>query len=32
VGCAWHVARRRCANGIVLGFHSAGRLREALAE
>lgn len=31
-GCAWHIARRRCANGIVLGVHSAGRLREALAE
>ncbi len=30
VGCAWHVVRRRCANGIVLGAHSAGRLREAL--
>ncbi len=31
-GCAWHVARRQCANGVVLGAHSAGRLREALAE
>jgi glycosyltransferase involved in cell wall biosynthesis len=31
-GCAWHLARRRCANGIVLGAHTAGRLREALAE
>ena len=30
-GCAWHTLRRRCANGIVLGAHSAGRLREALA-
>jgi glycosyltransferase involved in cell wall biosynthesis len=32
VGCAWHVARRQCANGIVLGAHSAGRVREALGE
>jgi GT2 family glycosyltransferase len=32
LGCAWHVLRRRCANGIVLGAHAAGRLREALAE
>jgi glycosyltransferase involved in cell wall biosynthesis len=31
-GCAWHVARRRCANGIVLGAQATGRLREALAE
>jgi glycosyltransferase involved in cell wall biosynthesis len=31
-GCAWHVLRRRCANGIVLGAQAAGRLREALAE
>jgi glycosyltransferase involved in cell wall biosynthesis len=31
-GCAWHVARRRCANGIVLGAQAAGRLRQALAE
>jgi GT2 family glycosyltransferase len=30
VGCAWHAVRRRCANGIVLAAHSAGRLREAL--
>ena len=32
LGCIWHVARRRCAVGIVLAAHSAGRLREALAE
>lgn len=32
VGCLWHVFRRRCAIGIVLFAHSAGRLREALAE
>lgn len=30
-GCAWHVFRRRCANGVVMGAHTAGRLREALA-
>jgi glycosyltransferase involved in cell wall biosynthesis len=30
-GCAWHTVRRRCANGIVMSAHSAGRLREALA-
>ena len=29
VGCAWHTGRRRCAIGIVMGAHSAGRLREA---
>jgi GT2 family glycosyltransferase len=31
-GCGWHTVRRRCANGIVLGAHTAGRLREALAD
>ncbi len=31
-GCAWHVLRRRCAVGIVLTAHTAGRLREALSE
>jgi glycosyltransferase involved in cell wall biosynthesis len=31
-GCAWHTVRRRCANGIVMGAHTAGRLREALSE
>jgi GT2 family glycosyltransferase len=30
-GCGWHVIRRRCANGIVMGAQAAGRLREALA-
>jgi GT2 family glycosyltransferase len=30
-GCAWHVVRRRCVNGLVLGAQSAGRLHEALA-
>ncbi len=29
-GCGWHTARRRCAIGIVMGAHSAGRVREAL--
>jgi glycosyltransferase involved in cell wall biosynthesis len=31
-GCGWHIFRRRCANGVVLAAHSAGRLREALSE
>ena len=31
-GCAWHILRRRCAIGIVLFAHTAGRLREALGE
>ena len=31
-GCAWHTARRRCAMGVVLSAHAAGRLREALGE
>jgi glycosyltransferase involved in cell wall biosynthesis len=30
-GCGWHIVRRRCANGVVLAAHSAGRLREALS-
>jgi glycosyltransferase involved in cell wall biosynthesis len=30
-GCLWHIVRRRCANGIVLSAHTAGRLHEALA-
>jgi glycosyltransferase involved in cell wall biosynthesis len=29
-GCHWHVVRRRCARGIVLIAHAAGRLTEAL--
>ena len=29
-GCIWHTVRRRCAIGMVLGGHAAGRLREAL--
>ena len=32
VGLAWHVARRRCAVGLVLFAHAAGRLRALLAE
>ncbi|MDX6696660.1 MAG: hypothetical protein QOE65_57 [Solirubrobacteraceae bacterium] len=27
-GCLWHVARRRCGNGIVMAAHSIGRLEE----
>lgn len=30
-GCVWHTARRGCANGIVMGAHSIGRVHEALA-
>ncbi len=30
-GCVWHIVRRRCAIGIVMFAHTAGRLREALA-
>jgi GT2 family glycosyltransferase len=29
-GCLWHAARRRCANGLVMAAHSAGRVQEAL--
>jgi GT2 family glycosyltransferase len=32
VGCAWHTLRRRCAYGIVMGAHSAGRLAERATE
>jgi GT2 family glycosyltransferase len=31
-GCGWHTLRRRCANGIVMAAHCAGRIHEALAE
>ena len=31
-GCGWHTVRRRCAIGIVLAAHTAGRLREALTQ
>ena len=30
-GCVWHTGRRGCANGVVLGAMSAGRLRSSLA-
>ncbi len=30
-GCGWHTARRRCAFGVAMSAHSAGRLRQALA-
>ncbi len=29
-GCVWHTVRRRCAFGVVMLAHTAGRLREAL--
>jgi GT2 family glycosyltransferase len=29
-GCQWHVIRRRCLGGIVMGAHAAGRVRETL--
>jgi glycosyltransferase involved in cell wall biosynthesis len=32
VGCAWHLVRRRCAYGIVMGARAAGSVHEALAE
>ncbi len=31
-GCVYHVVRRRCAVGLVLGAHAVGRLREAMAQ
>lgn len=31
-GCAWHTVRRQCANGILMGATSAGRISGALAE
>lgn len=31
-GCVGHAARRRCALGIVMAAHCAGRLRQTLAE
>jgi GT2 family glycosyltransferase len=31
-GCAWHTLRRRCAYGIVMGAHSAGRVAELVRE
>jgi glycosyltransferase involved in cell wall biosynthesis len=32
IGCAWHLVRRRCAYGIVMGARAAGSVHEALAE
>jgi glycosyltransferase involved in cell wall biosynthesis len=29
-GCGWHVVRRRCPQGFIMGAHSAGRLTRAL--
>lgn len=29
-GAGWHAARRRCALGLIMGAHSAGRIVEAL--
>ncbi len=31
-GCAWHTVRRRCGYGVIMGAHSAGRIRELAAE
>ena len=31
-GCGWHTVRRRCAQGLVMGAHSAGRTLGALRE
>jgi hypothetical protein len=30
-GCAFHIVRYRCGNGILLTAHSAGRVRQYLA-
>ena len=30
-GCAWHTVRRGCPQGLIMGAHSAGRLREAVS-
>ena len=29
-GCLWHTLRRRCANGVVMAAHTAGRISEAI--
>jgi GT2 family glycosyltransferase len=31
-GCGWHVARRRCLYGVVMGARTAGAIVQALAE
>ena len=30
-GCGWHTVRRGCPQGLIMGAHSAGRLREAVS-
>jgi glycosyltransferase involved in cell wall biosynthesis len=30
-GCGWHTARRACPQGLIMGAHSWGRVREAFA-
>ena len=30
-GCGWHTVRRACPQGLIMGAHSWGRLREALS-
>jgi glycosyltransferase involved in cell wall biosynthesis len=30
-GCGWHVVRRACPQGLIMGAHSAGRLMRAIA-
>ena len=30
-GCGWHTVRRACPQGLIMGAHSWGRLREAIA-
>jgi GT2 family glycosyltransferase len=30
-GCGWHTARRACPQGLIMGAHSFGRLREAFS-
>jgi GT2 family glycosyltransferase len=29
-GCGWHTVRRACPQGLIMGAHSAGRLKRAL--
>jgi len=29
-GCGWHTVRRRCAQGLIMGAHSVGRVMETL--
>jgi GT2 family glycosyltransferase len=29
-GCGWHILRRACPQGLVMGAHSAGRVVEAV--